>query len=217
MLSTPFVLTLQCSYSMAPESSIYSAKITAGALRLRESRLLAGMMLEKGVKLNELVDLALEVNLLQLPNPASTRRVARLLSQRLEILDEDAVQLVREADSDKAIQVLFAASLCHSRILWDFVDLTLRDELRVGANTLPKSVWPVFLEGCEARDNSIASWTDSTREKVRQVCYTILIEAGYLSDFRQLRLMTFRILPGVGEALVGSPAAEALPLMELRP
>ena len=63
---------------------LYSANITAGALRLRESRLLAGMVLEQQVRLGDLVDLAVEDNLLQLPNPSSTRRVARLLSQRRE-------------------------------------------------------------------------------------------------------------------------------------
>lgn len=194
---------------------LYSANITAGALRLRESRLLAGMMLEQRVRLGNLVDLAVEDNLLQLPNPASTRRVARLLSQRLDLLEEPALRFVRDAGGTEACQVLFAAALCHSQLLWDFVDLTLRDEHRVGAATLPKSVWPAFLEGCEARDPSVASWSDSTREKVRQVCYTILIEAGYISDSRELRLMSVRLLPGVGEALVGSPAAEALPLLEL--
>lgn len=199
------------------EHSRYSANITAGALRLRESRLLAAVMLEREVNSKVLVDLAVEDNLLQLPNPASTRRLARLLSQRLSLLNPRGLQCASRGAGNEAIQILFAAALRHSQLLWDFVDLTVRDQYRIGANSLPKSLWPPFLEGCEARDPSVASWSENTREKVRQVCYTILIEAGYISDSRQLRLMTVRVLPGVGEALSGSTAAEALPLMELRP
>lgn len=198
-------------------NAIYSANITAGALRLRESRLLATAMLDREVDSKTLIDLAVDDNLLQLPNRSSTRRVARLLCQRLNLLERPALQRVANGSGNDATQILFAAALCHSQLLWDFMDLTVRDQYRLGATTLSKSVWPAFLEGCEARDPAVASWTPRTQEKVRQVCYTILREAGYICDSHQLRLMTVRVFPGIGEALSDSPAAKALPLMELCP
>lgn len=192
----------------------YSANITAGALRLRESRILAGLLLD-GVSGSEWERLVYQDNALQMKYPASSRRIARLLGQRLALLGHDAWSLIRDGSREESIQILFVAAMAHSQLLLDFVDLVVRDHFLVGAETLPKYAWVPFLEQCEARDPEVASWSESTREKVRQVCYTILSEVGYLSDTRKLLLQNVRILPKVKSCLVDTQAQDALRYMEV--
>lgn len=196
------------------ETSRYSANITAGALRVRESRILAGLLIEDAA--DELWDrLLMHENILQLTNPSSAKRLTRLLRQRLLLLNKDGWRLVRDGSRDESVQMLLAAAILHSRLLRDFIDLSLRDLYQLYAKTLSKAAWLPFIAGCEARDPDVAAWTTSTKEKTRQVCYTILSEAGYISDTRKLELQVVRVLPRVREHLQLTPAATALPYMEV--
>jgi hypothetical protein len=165
----------------------YSADITAGSLKLRESRLVADLLL-KGIKGNEWRKALIDQNVLQSRNPHTAIRITRLIRQRLETMKPDLWRLVRDSSSTIAIHALFAAAIKHSPLLGDFLDLVVREQFRVFNTTLPKKLFDEFIYDCRGRAPEMPQFNESTRRKLQTTVYHILVQAGYLDDTRSLKL-----------------------------
>ncbi|MDH4483528.1 MAG: DUF1819 family protein, partial [Rhodoferax sp.] len=98
---------------------IYNAEISAGSLMLPESRRIAKLLLASPTA--DQWDHAIEVENILQKKPATARRQARLMRNRLETLDQDGWQSIVEGDTEVASQILLAASIRHSQLLSDFL------------------------------------------------------------------------------------------------
>lgn len=169
-------------YSMG----IYNAEISAGSLMLPESRRIARLLLSRP-SLDEWEKALKQENLLQ-KKPATARRQARLIRNRLETLNEDGWVLIAEGDSELSSQVLLAAAARHSQLLSDFLQDVYREDLRRLDKTLSHRQWEAFLLECAHRDPAVGAWADTTRKKLFQVIVRILAEAKYLDTARHMGL-----------------------------
>src|SRR5207245_1204841 len=112
------------------EQMAYSAEISAGSLRLPESRIVADLLL-KGVEGKAWQHALLEKNVFQARNSASAIRVGRLIRQRLELVKPDLWRLIRDGSGTVATHAVLAAAVKHSPLLGDFLDLVVREQFRV--------------------------------------------------------------------------------------
>lgn len=167
----------------------YRADITAGALKLAESRVIAGLLF-RGVSSQGWRKAIQEQNLLQTRSPASAKRLTRLIRARLESMDAGLWRLVAEGDATVATHALLAAAVKQSALLGDFLDLVVREQYRVFAERLTNSVWDQYLDDCHARDPEMPEWHDSTRRRLRSSVFQVLAQAGYVRDTRSLKLQT---------------------------
>ena len=170
----------------------YSANITAGSLRVAESRVVADLLL-RGAESEAWRKAVLEENVLQARNPKSAIRVARLIRQRLELMQPALWRLVRDGTGSVATHAVLAAAVKHSPLLGDFLDLVVREQYRVFGTTLPRKLFDEYLQDCRGRDPEMPEFNESTRRKLRQTVYQILAQAGYLSDGRSLKLQQVHI------------------------
>ena len=69
----------------------YKADITAGSLKVAESRVIADLLL-RGIDQQEWKDAVLHQNVLQARHPATAVRLARLIRSRLELMDAEPVE-----------------------------------------------------------------------------------------------------------------------------
>lgn len=165
---------------------LYNAEISAGSLMIPESRRIATLLLSRPS--DEQWEAALsDENLLQ-KKPATAKRQARLIRRRLETLDEEGLRLVAEGDGELSRQVLLIAAIRHSRLLGDFMRDVYAADLRRLEKTLNHRQWDAFLTECEHRDDNVALWAESTREKLFQVIVRILFEAKFLDSTRRMGL-----------------------------
>src|SRR5262245_24711612 len=72
----------------------YTAELTAGSLKVPESRIVARLLLD-GVDQQGWKDAIEKENVLQARNTVTAKRLARLIRQRLETMDVDLWKLVR--------------------------------------------------------------------------------------------------------------------------
>lgn len=126
-------------------------------------------------------------NLLQ-KKPATARRQARLIRNRLETLDDQGLKLVAEGDGELSGQVLLAAAARHSQLLSDFLRDVYGEDLRRLERNLSHRQWDAFLVECEHRDPAVSTWAPSTRAKLFQVIVRMLVEAKYLDSPRRMAL-----------------------------
>jgi len=165
----------------------YRADITAGSLKLKESRVIAGLLIQKaddaGWK-----DALGKQNLLQVKNPATSVRLARLIRGRLESMPSEIWKLIRDGSSEVATQAVLACAIKHSALLGDFLDLVVRDQYRRFAKELTRKMWFDFLEGCRGRDPQMPQWNESTVRRMGSSVFQILAQAGYIQDTRSMLL-----------------------------
>jgi len=174
----------------------YSAEITAGGLKLRESRVIAGLLLG-GVDRQSWLTAIRDQNILQARNPATAARIGRLVRQRLETMEADLWKLVRDGNRTVATHAVLAAIIKHSPLVGDFLDLVLREQFRLFSPKLTKTTWEDYLIACRARDPEMPTWNESTRRRLRSSVFQTLAEAGFINGTRALQLQPVRIAPEV--------------------
>ncbi len=195
-------------------AALYNAEISAGSLMLPESRRIARFMLTQPDRATWFDTLRTD-NILQKKSPATARRQARLIRNRLETLDEQAWQMVAEGEQELALQILLAAAAKHSRLLGDFMRDVVAGHIRRFEQNLAASDWDAFLADCVQRDPAVAAWSDTTKAKLLQVVLRILAEARYLESTRSLRLTPPLLHPEVQRYLKSRSESDLLAAMEL--
>lgn len=173
-------------------TSRYKADIAGGSLKVPESRIIADLLL-RGVTDAEWKS-AIEVeNVLQKRSPGTAKRQASLIRVRLETMESDLWELVRDGSKLVATHAAFAAAIKHSTLLGDFLDLMVREQFRMFRHDLPRRLWPEFVERCHNHDPEMPEWQESTTNKLGDSVYRILAEAGYLLDNKKYILQPVRI------------------------
>lgn len=174
----------------------YGAELTAGALKIPESRIIADLLLRQATS-EEWQETLYATNALQARNKETARRLARLIRQRLELMNADLWRLIRDGSQIVATHACLAAAIKHSALLGDFLDLVVREQYRLFASKLSPTLWEEYLNDCRGRDSAMPLWNDSTRRRLRSTVYQTLAQAGFLDSTRTLRLQPAYIAPEV--------------------
>lgn len=106
---------------------IYTARITSTPLRLRESRIVADLLLQ-GLPEEAWTKTIVERNALQVASSVGVIRISNILRGRLEPLGESLWKMVRDGSKELATQAAMAGAIHHSRLLGDFMALVVREQ-----------------------------------------------------------------------------------------
>ena len=170
----------------------YRADITAGSLKIAESRVIADLLLRGVDEANWRQAITMD-NLLKARNPATAIRLARLIRQRLETTSPELWRMVRDGTVVVATHAVLAAAVKHSVLLGDFLDLVVRDQYRRFGKALTKNLWRDYLEACRGRDPQMPEWQESTIKRMGSSVFQILAQAGYIKDTRTMLLQRAHI------------------------
>ena len=177
--------------------AIYNAEISAGSLMLPESRRIARLLLTHPTKEQWFEALKLD-NVLQKKTPATARRQARLIRNRLDTLEDEAWVMIADGSQEVATQLLFAATIKHSRVLADFLSDVYSGHLRrLEQHLSPAKDWEAFFADCAQRDPAVAEFSATTQAKMLQVILRVLAEGRYVDSTKTLRLTPPHLHPDV--------------------
>ena len=91
---------------------------------------MAGLLLN-GVDEKGWHDAIVVMNVLQKRSPGTAKRQASLIRSRLATMGQDLWELVRDGSAPVATHAVLAAAIKHSTLLGDFLDLVVREQLRL--------------------------------------------------------------------------------------
>lgn len=177
-------------------SSKYKADIAGGSLKLPESRIVAGLLLDDVTK-EEWRRAIEDENVLQKRSPGTAARQASLLRARLETMTPDLWRLVRDGSKETATHALLAAAVKHSPLFAEFLNRVVRERFRTFQNDLPRKLWSEYVEHLRDEDPAMPVWNDATVNKLGDSVFQILKEAGFIIDTRTYRLQPVQIAPDV--------------------
>jgi hypothetical protein len=194
---------------------IYNAEISAGSLMLPESRRIARLLLTHPTKKQWFEALKLD-NVLQKKSPATARRQARLIRNRLDTLAEPAWAMIADGTHEIATQLLMAACIKHSRVLADFMrDVYAGHLRRLEQQLSPGKDWDAFLAECAQRDPEVEKFSATTKAKMLQVVLRVLAEAKYLDTTKTARITPPHLHPEVIRFLKQNDEHAVLSIMDM--
>lgn len=163
-------------------ASPYNAAMTREQFLFYEMRTTAKLMNE-GLDKNEVVERIVSENLFQYPTEKSVRKMALACIRRLESMEDDTlIAAIATQPSDVAKQVCLYAMMCQYRLVWDFMLTVVGDKYRKLDSSFSKMDLNVFFMRLQEQDDWVATWSNSTITKVRQVLTKMLIENEYLDS-----------------------------------
>ena len=194
----------------------YRADITAGALKLPETRVIADLLLSHTDPQgwNEAI---VTKNVLQVRNPATARRLTQLIRGRLELMGPDLWMLVRDSKGEVATQAVFASAVKHSRLLGDFLEIVVAEQYRLFSTALTDKLWDEHLQGCRERDTDMPLWSETTSRRLRSSVFQMLAQVGYVENTRSLRLQTVHVADQVLRYLTANNETYVLRCMQVKP
>lgn len=195
---------------------IYTGDIVAGSLLITESRKIVELLL-KQVNDDEWHQAIVVDNILQKRSPIAARRQARLIKNRLILMEPGLWELVHKGRSDVSIQALLTAAIKHSRLLGDFLGQVVHEHWRTFKPAINVKDWKYFFETCSQADPQMLKWTESTRSKLKQIVFRILAESGYINNTRAGQLQPVTVLPEVKKYLTEHSENYVLGCMQATP
>lgn len=165
----------------------YDSDLIGGSLQVRESRIIADLLLRDVDEATWQREI-LHENLLQKRTSATAKRVAQALRKRLERLEPPFWRALRDGDDQLSTQIAFCAALERNLLLVEFMETVIKDAFLTRMDNLEAWQWLEFLEERAQRDPQISSWTDSSRNKMGQVVFRMFAEVGLLRSTRHLDL-----------------------------
>lgn len=194
----------------------YRADITAGSLKVAESRVIADLLL-KQVDDDAWKSALGPENLLQARSPETARRLGRLIRNRLETMPPDLWKLVRDGSTLVSTHACLAAAVKHSALLADFLELIVKEQYRIFAERLTYQMWDDFVADCQNRDSELPEWSESTINRLRSSVFQILQQAGYIDSTKSLRLQTVHIAAEVVRYLENNDEGSVLRCIQVTP
>lgn len=170
----------------------YDSDLIGGSLQVRESRIVADLLLQDASP-EQWHEVIQQQNQLQKRAPASAKRVAQAIRKRLERLDAPFWRAIRDGDDELATQVVFCSVLERNLLLVEFIETVLKDAFVTRAGVLESYHWNEFLDERSHRDSAITIWRESSRKKMAQVVYRMLAEVGLLKSTRNMKLQNLMI------------------------
>ena len=192
-------------------ASPYSAVITREQFLFYEVRTTAKLVCE-GMSSNEVVDRIIKDNLFQYPTERSVKRMALTCLRRLEALeDHSLVQAIATQPSNVSKQTCLYAMMRQYRLVWDFMLTVVGAKFRSLDLSFGKVDLNDFFIRLQEQDDGVATWSDSTITKLKQVLQRTLIENEYLDGIDADHLNPVLISPLLEHAIRASGQELALP------
>ena len=193
------------------DASPYNAAITREQFLFYEVRTTAKLVCEEFSN-DEIVDRIVKENLFQYPTEKSVKKMALACLRRLEALeDRSLVQAIATQPSDISKQICLYAMMRQYRLVWDFMLTVIGSKYRNLDITFSKIDLNTYIMRLQEQDDWVATWSDSTVTKVKQVLAKVLVENEYLDSLTSDRLNPVLISPLLENAIRASGQELALP------
>ena len=189
----------------------YIASLTREPFLFYEMRSTAKLMVE-GNSDDAIVKEIVEQNLFQYPTEKSVRRMALACIRRLAAIEDEAlVAAIATQPSDVAKQICLYAMMRQYRLVWDFMITVVGEKYQKFDSSFSRMDLNSFFIRLQEQDDWVATWSDSTISKVRQVLMKTLVENDYLDSTTANHLNPVLISPVLENAIRNDGMTQALP------
>ena len=162
----------------------YIASLTREPFLFYEMRTTA-KLLSSGMSNNDVVTQITSDNLFQYPTEKSVARMAKACLKRLAAMDDnDLVRAIAQQPTDVAKQICLYAMMKQSRLMWEFMLTVIGEKYRLKDSSFGRIDLNTYFMRLQEQDDAVATWSEGTITKLKQVLAKVLVENEYLDNIR---------------------------------
>lgn len=162
----------------------YVASLTREPFLFYEMRTTA-KLLTSGLSDEDAVAQIAAENLFQYPTEKSITRMAKACVKRLQAMeDADLIHAIATQPTEIAKQICLYAMMKQSRLVWEFMLTVIGEKYRSKDSSFGRIDLNTYFIRLQEQDDTVASWSEGTITKLKQVLAKILVETEYLDDVR---------------------------------
>mgnify|MGYP005769462963 FL=1 len=162
----------------------YIASLTREPFLFYEMRTTAKLLIS-GLSDEDTVAQITADNLFQYPTEKSIARMAKACIKRLQAMeDADLIHAIATQPTEIAKQICLYAMMKQSRLVWEFMLTVIGEKYRSKDSSFGRIDLNTYFIRLQEQDDTVASWSEGTITKLKQVLAKILVETEYLDDVR---------------------------------
>lgn len=189
----------------------YNGGLTREKFLFYEMRIVA-KLLSEGLSREEIILQVQKDNLFQFPTEKMIVNIARTCFKRIDALNSQTlIGCLANASVETAKQVNLYAMMKYNRLVWDFMVTVVGEKYRTQDFDLTQRDLNTFMSRLTEQNDEIASWTETTTKKIKQVLVRTLVECDYLDSHRAERLNNIAIAPELEDEIKEAGDYAALP------
>lgn len=179
----------------------YLASMTREPFLFYEMRVTARVVLE-GSTDEETVKKIIEENLYQYPTERSLKQISNGCLKRLRALENTSlIEIIANSSVEVSKQACLYAMMRYYRLVWEFMITVIGSKYSSGDRNFSKRDLSVFFMQLQEQNDVVASWSDSTIQKLKQILCRVLVECEYLDNVKSETLNPIYLYPEVESAI----------------
>jgi len=202
---------MQTNVAALKAASPYNAAITREQFLFYEMRATARLISE-GLSDSEVAERIVKDNLFQYPTEKSIRKMALACIRRLRAMQDDSlISALASQPAEVSKQICLYAMMKQYRLVWDFMVTVIGEKYRLQDISFGKIDLNTFFLRLQEQDDWVATWSDTTITKLKQVLAKILVENEYLDSVSADHLNPVWLHPVLENAIRSNNDAAILP------
>ena len=164
----------------------YKSTIKSRPFLFREMKK-AAELINKGFKEFEIKEKAKKDNIFQVNTETRRSEIASIVLQRLKAIDDFLIEKIVNADIETSKQIVIYSIMKTDRLFFEFMYEVFREKILLRDFTLQDKDFNIFFDRKKEQSEQVASWSDYTFYKLKQVYIRIMFEAGFIKDQKKDR------------------------------
>ncbi len=160
---------------------LYSTSLTGASFLLFELKQVLRLK-EQGLSDKEVREKVFEENYFQYKVQNSAKRSLPSVLRRANTLDETLRKMVLEEPLEVGKMINLYAIMKTDRLFFEFMDEVIREKLQANDYLLEKKDMNTYFTYKSEQDEKVASWTEKTVDKLKQVFMKLLFETGIVKN-----------------------------------
>ena len=189
----------------------YNGGLTRERFLFYEIRIVSSLYLN-GYSKEEMIGKIAGDNLFQFPTERMITSIAGTCFKRIEALQSDAlIYHLANSPVEVAKQINLYAMMKQNLLVWDFMVTVIGEKYRTQEWEFSRKDLNMFFFRLQEQNDAVASWTDTTIKKLKQVLTKTLVECEYLDSIKSEKLNPVIICPELEDEIRAKNDLAALP------
>lgn len=142
----------------------------------------ASSLINRGFRVEEIKGKSLEDNIFQLESEARKKEVASIITARLKSIDEHIIYSIENSNIETSKVLVLYAILKTDRLFFEFINEVYKEKILLKDLFIRDKDFGVFFQNKREQSEKVASWSEYTFKKLKQVYIRILFESGLIAN-----------------------------------
>lgn len=140
----------------------------------------ASSLINKGIDADCIKEKSLQDNIFQLESEARKKEVASIITTRLKDLDKQIIYSIENSNIETSKVLVLYAILKTDRLFFEFINEVYKEKILLKDLFIKDKYFNVFFQNKREQSEKVASWSEYTFKKLKQVYIRILFESGLI-------------------------------------